>query len=188
MRYFAAIPVPDEISHELHRLQTGVSGARWVAVETFHITLGFFDTLSDDTVEVLDDRLGRTEHSPVELALSGVGHAGSTVPYALWARVHSTHVATAQAPDPLHALNHYIKNSARHAGITLERKVFRPHVTLAYLTPQTPIDRIIAFETRHAKFATVPFLADRFCLYSSRPHKNGPNRYHKEAEYPMTRP
>lgn len=191
MSLFAAIPLPDRISADLERIQKGVSGARWVPREKMHITVGFFGDVTDDFAEILDTELGRVPLPAFELQLSGIGHFGSNPPASLWAGIDTittTAASDQNAIDPLTRLHHHVKKCARKAKIEMERRTFRPHVTLAYLSPHTPTERIIAFKTAHARLKSARFLVDRFALYSSQSHRTGPNTYQVEARYPLLAP
>lgn len=158
-------------------MQKGVSGARWRNAEQLHITLGYFGEVSDERAEDLDAQLAAKPRQSFELSLKGGGHFGPNEPHSIWAGV--------AGDAPLHSLNEMCRNAARRAGIMMEARRYRPHVTMAYMKPGAPIDRIIAFEQRMAKFQTRPFLVDQFALYSSLPQKKGSNLYRVEATYPL---
>jgi 2'-5' RNA ligase len=71
--------------------------------------------------------------------------------------------------------------AGERAGINIEKRVYRPHVTLAYLRgAQT--DRIGAWMTGHNLLASPPFRVDRFGLYASVLTHEG-SRYTLEREY-----
>jgi len=177
MILFAAIKIPQDITRALSRLQKGVSGARWSAPEKFHITLGYFGDIDDDHAEVLDYELARIRMSGFELELSGAGHFGSSDPHAIWVGV---------TPHPaLTMLHDHCRQSARRAKVDMEKRNYVPHVTLAYMKPFSPIDRVIAFEQRLSGFKTPPFLVDEFFLMSSHRRKDKPNKYYAEASYPL---
>ena len=177
MIIFAAIKLPPFISRELSRYQKGIAGAKWSGPEKLHITLGYFGDIPDETAEALDAALADRPFPSFEISLSGGGHFGKSDPHAVWAGVKDS-------PD-LTALHEHCKRAARRAGVTLEKRLYRPHVTLAYLKPMTPYDRIIAFEKRLADFETKPFLVDAFYLFSSHRKLKGPNLYRIEASYPL---
>ncbi len=180
MRLFAAIKPPEPIIGKLGRLQKAVSGARWSPPEKLHITVGFFGDVDDDHAEILDMELARYKCAGFDLSLSGVGHFGEKTPHAIWAGL---------APSPpLLDLHKHCRRAARAAKINMETRVFRPHITLAYLKPTAPLSRIIAFEKNGAGFQTPPFLVDRFYLLSSHRKKTGPNAYREEACYPLLGP
>jgi len=67
----------------------------------------------------------------------------------------------------------------------MEKRNYKPHVTLAYMRAQSPLDRIIAFEKRLAGFNCKPFLVDEFFMFSSHRKARGSNIYRVEASYPM---
>ena len=177
MILFAAIPIPYGPSRDLERLQKGVSGARWRPPESFHITLAYFGDCTDDQAEDLDRHLAARAFPALELRLEGAGHFGRNPPHSLW-----TGVGESAALNRLHA---HCKASARRAGIEVERRQYRPHVTLAYLRESVVIERVIRFEQRLARWRGEPFLADEFQLWSSHRRKTGPNLYRTEATYPL---
>ncbi|WP_409432421.1 RNA 2',3'-cyclic phosphodiesterase [Litorimonas sp. RW-G-Af-16] len=177
MILFAAIKLPPRTTKRLVKEQKGVSGARWSDADKLHITLGYFGEVDDDRAEILDEELARKPLPSLEIELRGAGHFGKAEPHAIWIGV---------APNPaLTRLHEHCKNAARRAGIQMEKRLYRPHVTLAYLKPFSPIDRIISFEKRLADFETLPFLVDEFFLFSSHRKVNGPNIYRMEASYPL---
>ena len=161
----------------LTRIQKGVSGARWQAPEKLHITVGYFGEVDDDRAEILDHELAKLRLTAFDLSLRGVGHFGALEPHAIWAGV---------PPHPsLLRIHEHCKTSARRAKITMEKRKFIPHVTLAYMKKGAPLDRIIKFEQRLANFEAGPFLADEFFLFSTWRKVNGPNTYRIEASYPL---
>lgn len=177
MILFAAIKMQPRTLAALTRIQKGVSGARWSDPEKLHITTGYFGEVDDDRAEVLDHELARLRLSAFELSLKGVGHFGSLEPHAIWAGVP-------EHPSLLRIHDH-CKVAARRAGITMEKRKYMPHVTLAYLKKTAPLERIIKFEQRLATFEAGPFLVDEFLLFSSWRKVNGPNTYRLEASYPL---
>lgn len=177
MILFAAIKMPDGIAKALTREQKGVSGAKWSAADKLHLTLGYFGAVDHERAEMLDDALARKPFLSFEVTLKGAGHFGELEPHAIWAGV-------AENPHLLR-LHEHCKSSARRAGIVMEKRKYKPHVTLAYMKPHSPIDRIIAFEKRLADWELGPFLVDEFFLYSSHRKARGPNLYRIEASYPL---
>ena len=177
MILFAAVGVPDGLARDLERIQKGVSGAKWRESESFHITLAYFGKVDDDRAEELDRRLADRSFGSFDLRLKGVGHFGNAQPHQLWAGVEDG--------TQLAELNAHCRSAARGAGIAMERRVFRPHLTLAYLSETVDIERLIAFEQRHAKLTSKRWLVDEFQLWSSHRRKRGPNQYRVEATYPL---
>lgn len=177
MILFAAIKMQPRTVAALSRIQKGVSGARWTEPEKFHITVGYFGEVEDDQAEDLDRELARLRLTAFELSLKGVNHFGKTEPHSLWAGVN---------PHPsLSRIHDHCRVAARRVGISMEKRKFIPHVTLAYLKKDASIDRLIRFEQRLADFEAGPFLVDEFFLFSSWKKERGPNLYRMEASYPL---
>ena len=175
-RLFIALPVPDEIADALTTLQSGVPDARWVPAENFHVTLCFAGEVQGgpmrDLVEELSDIAG--PRFPVEV--SGVEQFSSgKQPKAL--------VALVEKSDRLDWLQHKVSTVARNCGIEVERRKFRPHVTLARFGNGAETGHHLAqFMASHSTFKAGPWIADHFALYSSRSGRSG-SIYTEEAAY-----
>ena len=123
-RLFAALPVPEEIADELSALQSGVPDARWVPAENFHVTLCFAGEVQGATMRDLEEELSDIEGPPFPISIAGVEQFSSgKQPRAL--------VATVERSDRLDWLQQKVSTVARNCGIEVERRKFRPHVTLA---------------------------------------------------------
>jgi len=183
VKLFAAIKLPPRLTRDISRVQRGVSGARWSDPEKLHITTAFFGEVDDDHAELLDYELARHPLPSFELELEGAGHFGSLEPHAIWLGVKESLALT--------RLHQHCKSSARRAGVKMEKRNYKPHVTLAYmnrsayLRDEGPLSRIIAFEKRLAQFNCKPFLVDEFFMFSSHRKARGSNLYRVEASYPM---
>lgn len=178
MKLFAAIRPPSGLIRAITRLQKGVPGARWSAPEKLHITVAYFGVVSDILAEELDADLARRPLPAFELSLHGAGHFGRAEP-------HQIHLKVDDHPA-LTRLHTHCRRVARELRIPMEARGFRPHLTLAYLKPFPDLEKLAAFEQRHASTEFGPFLVDQFGLYSSWRQKRGPNRYDLEATYPLT--
>jgi len=177
MKLFTAIKLPARLTQQITNVQRGVSGARWSEPEKLHITTAYYGEVDDDHAEALDFELARHPLPSFELQLEGAGHFGNLEPHAIWLGVK-------ESPDLLR-LHDHCKSAARRAGIIIEKRNYLPHVTLAYLRPTTPLDRVIAFEKRLSRFNCAPFLVDEMLLFSSHHKPKGTNLYREEANYPM---
>ena len=120
MRLFFAVPFPPEVRSRLAEVQAqlraqGVRGS-FTRPENLHLTLAFLgDTpRCRDAARVLAGLEGRS----FPLTLSGLGAFGDV----WWAGV---------APSaPLEALAQCLQQRLRETGFPLERRPFRPHITL----------------------------------------------------------
>ncbi len=175
--YFAAIKPPDDILDAIEALQKGVEGINWSPRDNLHITVGYFGELSDEYAEILDRELARSPGFGFDVNLSGVDYFGGARPHTLWLGVKKNHA--------LAALHKYVRSAARRSTIEMEKRNFRPHLSLAYLRRNIAKDDFERYLRLHVRFTSKPFLVDQFALYSTQKHKQGPNTYIKEATYPL---
>ena len=175
-RLFIALPVPDDIADELTTLQSGVPDARWVPAENFHVTLCFAGEVHGGTVHDLAEELSDIAGPRFPVAVSGVEQFSSgKQPKAL--------VALVARSDRLDWLHQKVSTVARNCGIEIERRKFRPHVTLARFGNGAETGHHLAqFMASHSTFKAGPWIADHFALYSSRSGRSG-SIYTEEAAY-----
>jgi 2'-5' RNA ligase len=177
IRLFAALQVPAEITEGLIRRQHGLEGARWRPSEAFHITLRFFGDIREDLAADLDAELSGVTGEEMTLELAGVGAFGEGDHlHAVWAGVED---------DPV--LRHLAKScetAARRAGLAPDKRVYRPHVTLAYLRRPQP-DHVAHWIQANNLIHSPPFTVGSFGLYSSWQTDEG-SRYRLERSYPLT--
>ena len=178
-RLFIALPVPEEIADALSSLQSGVPDARWTPTENFHVTLCFAGEVHGATLHDLVEELSDIAGPRFPVALSGVDQFSSgKQPRAL--------VALIAKNDRLDWLQQKVSTVARNCGIEVERRKFRPHVTLARFPQGAETGHHIAqFMASHSTFQAGPWLADHFVLYSSRQSRSG-SVYREEAAYDLT--
>ena len=177
-RLFVALPVPEEIADELAALQSGVPDARWQTMENLHVTLCFCDEVQGAVMRDLEEELGDIAGPRFSLTLSGVEQFSTgKQPRAL--------VALVEKSDQLDWLQQKVSTVARNCGIEIERRKFRPHVTLARFPVGAETGHHIAqFMASHSTFQAGPWVADHFALYSSRLRPDGAV-YREEAAYDL---
>jgi 2'-5' RNA ligase len=174
-RLFSAIEIPEHIAERLTSLRAGLSGARWIDPENYHLTLRFIGDVDGATARDFTQALGEIDAEPFELRLDGLGSFGGRKPRAIFANV---------APSPaLEALHRANERAAREAGLPPEGRNFKPHVTLARLRGARA-DAVAAYLERQGVVLAQPFLVTRFVLYSSR-NSVGGGPYVVEAAYDL---
>ena len=177
IRLFAALEVPPDIAEGLARRQQGLPKAHWRPLDSLHLTLAFYGELAEPDAAELDAELSRIGGDPFEVALQGVGSFGEGRHIrAVWAGVRES--------EPLRVLAGRCAAAARRAGVRVETRLYRPHVTLAYLRRDVAEDRVAAWVAAHSLLASPPWLATRFVLYSSWRSTEG-SRYDLERDYPL---
>ena len=177
-RLFVALPLPDDITDALGALRGGVPDARWLPDENLHITLCFCGQVDGATMHDLVDDLGTVSGMPFEVSIAGVDLlADGKRPRAL--------VATVGKTPALEQLQSRVVNVARGCGIAVDRRRFRPHVTLARFGVRAETGHHLAqFVAGNNLMRAGPWLAEAFVLYSSRTAPDGAI-YTAEAEYPL---
>jgi 2'-5' RNA ligase len=176
IRLFTALAPPGEVVEDLLRLQNGLPGARWRPAEALHVTLAFYGEIREDVARDLDSELTSVNGQSLELSLQGVGAFGEGQEiHAIWAAVE---------PDPgLSRLAAACAAAARRVGLSVDRRAYRPHVTLAYTKRPDPA-AVAVWIQRHNLYRSEPFRLDRFGLYSSWRTREG-SAYRLEADYPL---
>jgi 2'-5' RNA ligase len=176
IRLFAAIAIPEEIGEGLGRRQQSLPGARWRPLEALHLTLRFMGEVSEPMARDLDAELAAIEGQTLILSLEGVGAFGEGNDIrAVWAGVAQN--------AGLRQLARRCEAAARRAGLAPERRVWRPHVTLAYLRRPDPA-WVASWIQGHNLLQSPPFRVSAFGLYSSWRGGEGP-AYRLEASYPL---
>lgn len=176
IRLFAAVAVPEETAEALAPAMRGLPGARWRPAEALHVTLRFVGEVREDVANDLDVELGRISQAPFEISLRGVSCFGEGAQVrAVWAAVEES--------EPLRVLAGRCEAAAKRAGLTPDKRAYRPHVTLAYLKGADP-DRVAGWIRAHNLLRPPPFVVERFGLYSSVLHPDG-SRYALERAYPL---
>ena len=178
-RLFVALPVPEDVTDALLALQSGVPDARWQPPENFHVTLCFAGEVQGGTMRDLEEELSDIAGPRFAVSVAGVEQFSSgKQPRAL--------VATVERSDRLEWLQQKVASVARNCGIEIERRKFRPHITLARFPGGAETGHHLAqFMASHSGFRAGPWIADGFALYSSRTGRGG-SIYTEEAAYPLT--
>lgn len=175
VRLFTALEIPDDIAEALKRRQSGLPGARWRGRDSLHITLCFHGEVREERAHDLAAELSRIDSKPFEINLSGVGaFCDDYRSRTIWAGV--------EASEPLSVLAGRCARASERAGVPVEKRTYRPHLTLASLKVQIDPGRIAAWITGHNLLKSPPIRIDRFGLYSSTLGSEG-STYELEREY-----
>lgn len=127
MRLFVSLDVPREaiehLDHVVAPLRQQHEELRWTPPTRWHLTLAFLGDVPERTAEQLGERLARAaaRHAAMTLAFTGGGRFGSRV---LWAGVTGD-------LEHLRALAQSVAAASRRAGVAIDKRTQRPHVTLA---------------------------------------------------------
>lgn len=177
IRLFTALEIPKTPSGRLQSLQSGLSGARWIEPESFHITLRFIGDVAEDTAVEIDETLSRLQAEPFDIELRGLGQFGNNRPRAVWARIEES--------APLLALQAHQETALQKIGLPPETRKFTPHITLARLNGhRTNTTGVMQYIEQYNLFHEPPFTVTRFVLFSARGGRGG-GPYIAERTYPL---
>jgi 2'-5' RNA ligase len=141
VRLFVALRLPAEVvadvAARVDPLTPDWPGLRWVAPEHWHLTLAFLGEVDDRALANLRPRLGRASGRcpPLQLALAG---AGSFPRRADRARVVWLGVTGDIAPAG--RLAGSVAAAGRRAGLAVDKRPWRAHLTLARSRAQAGVD------------------------------------------------
>ena len=173
-RLFTGLEIPADLASELALLRGGLSAARWVEPEDYHLTLRFIGDIDEATAGDIDLELGRVRRRPITVTLEGLSWFGGDKPRAIVSKV--------QPSAPLTELQAEHERLVRRAGVPPEPRKFTPHVTLARLRGASTL--AVADYLGARGFLTRRFTAERFVLFSARDSVGG-GPYVVEAAYPF---
>ena len=173
-RLFTGLEIPPDLAEELALMRGGLTGARWIDVADYHLTLRFIGDIDLVTADAVHDVLSGIRRKPFTVTLEGLDYFGGDKPRAI--------VAKAQPSPALVELQAEQERLLRRAGVAPETRRFVPHVTLARMrnAPQMAVAHYLG--TRG--FLTRRFEVGGFVLYSSRDSVGG-GPYVVEAAYPL---
>ena len=128
--FFFALVLPDDIKRHLHNQTDEVKSTfpfkKWLHQADYHITMAFLgnaaDTMKEEALELV--KLALADEHSFELEVDGLGVFGKKEsPRILWAGV--------KQEERLFSIQKKIYESCIQAGFELDKKPFKPHITLA---------------------------------------------------------
>ncbi|MFG1350807.1 RNA 2',3'-cyclic phosphodiesterase [Xanthobacter autotrophicus] len=174
-RLFTAIEIPREVGLGLSLLRGGLSGARWVDPENYHVTLRFVGDVDDATGRDIMLMLGQVRRPAFDLTLDGIDQFGGHKPRAVFAAV--------KASAALMELQAEQERIMQRLGLGAEGRNFKPHVTLARLRDASS-RQVADYLATRGHYRSPGFHVPRFVLFSSRDSVGG-GPYLVEAAYPL---
>ncbi|MGV3574522.1 MAG: RNA 2',3'-cyclic phosphodiesterase [Devosia sp.] len=175
-RLFTGLEIPSDVGFALSLKRGGLSGARWIDPENYHITLRFIGDVDNQTAnEVVDnlDYLSESLRFPVKL--THLGTFGGDKPRALYAGVEPS--------EALNRLQAAHERMLQRAGLPPDGRKFVPHISLARLRG-TAAEDVARFIAEAGRFEPLSFSVARFALFSSRDSVGG-GPYVVEETYPL---
>jgi RNA 2',3'-cyclic 3'-phosphodiesterase len=175
-RLFTGLEVPYNVQLALSLKRGGLSGARWIDPENYHITLRFIGDVDNRTADEVSYELDRLSYSEgFGIRLSHLGTFGGDAPRALYAGVENS--------EGLQRLQAAHERVLRRAGLEPEARRFVPHVSLARLRGASAVE-VAEFIHEAGQFTPLEFSVGRFVLFSSKASVGG-GPYLVEQTYPL---
>lgn len=162
MRAFIAINVPEFVSDAFAELQSILRVGKPTRPENVHLTLVFMDDQPDELIEEVHHSLEQLHVPKFEVRLKRLDTFGGREPKILYVGIEKN--------EGLELLQEKVIGVLRSAGVHLDRKRFRPHVTIARFgrrLSKADLDRLRDFMAGYADFGPVSFKIDSFSLYRS---------------------
>ena len=141
IRSFIAIELPDELKSELVQLEArlksgGQFRVKWVDPYSIHLTLKFLGNIDVDSIDAITKAIETAAQGipPFHLEVKDLGVFPNLK------RVQVVWVGVSGEVDKLGQLQQRIESNLVPLGFTAEARAFTPHLTLARLRNQAPLD------------------------------------------------
>jgi 2'-5' RNA ligase len=168
VRAFLALVPPPAVCEQIGMVQKRLkqqwrSGVRWVNPLDVHLTLKFFGAISEreiaDVRATMDKISART--APLALAVRRLGvFPGANQPRVTWLGLHGD-IA------PLTRLQRDIDERLAGRGFAIEKRLFRPHLTVARLKTPAVLAGLAEIVVRGDEFAAGSFAVRDVTLMKS---------------------
>jgi 2'-5' RNA ligase len=162
MRLFVGVPLPDEVTEQLlqatHRLRPLHNEFRWSAPESWHITLQFLGSASQEQYDCVVERLRDLSLPPVPVELEDLGFFERS----------GIVFAGVKVSLQLQRLQQKVSSATSACGFISETRTYQPHITLARAKGRS---RSKGWPALNAAAVRQPgctgFVASEFLLYES---------------------
>ncbi|WP_170360487.1 RNA 2',3'-cyclic phosphodiesterase [Ruegeria arenilitoris] len=167
IRCFVAIPVSSEIAQICADVARAANCGRSLPAENLHLTLAFLGDQTRNALIELNDHFEVLRRPAISVRLSGLGSFGI-----------SLHMVVEPDPGLLH-LHESVLQCIGRAGLTLQRRRFRPHITIV-----RGIESALNKAILHIPVPQTTMVVTQFNLNSSTLRPDGA-RYETLSTYPL---
>lgn len=175
-RLFTGLEIPSDIGFALSLKRGGLTGARWIEPENYHITLRFIGDVDNQIANEVANNLDYLSESlRFPIRLTHLGTFGGDKPRALYAGVEPS--------EALNRLQAAHERMLQRSGLPPDGRKFVPHVSLARLRG-TAAGEVARYIAEAGRFEPLSFPVARFVLFSSRDSVGG-GPYVVEQTYPL---
>ncbi|HWK21862.1 MAG TPA: RNA 2',3'-cyclic phosphodiesterase [Ureibacillus sp.] len=178
--YFLAAKLPNNVKEYLKEWvevnKVDFPFAKWVHFEDYHITLAFLGFAEENMKQEVIDKIPEVlrDEWPFTLTLSKIGTFGPhKKPRIFWADVEHS--------EDLNQIQKKVHRQCVNIGFDLDKKTFRPHITLARKwqgESDFEIETLKEFEN------SLSFTVNEVVLYET--HLDKTPKYHEYAVFSLT--
>jgi RNA 2',3'-cyclic 3'-phosphodiesterase len=144
-RLFIAAEFPAEVVASLSQIvreqwPQQINGVKWVNKNQYHLTLKFLGDTSMDQIPVITQVCKENTNSELDFPLDIKGFGvfpNQQSPTVLWAGIHGA--------DQLIQYQNKLDKALNRLNIPLERRAFKPHLTLARIKDYFPRTQLVSF-------------------------------------------
>jgi 2'-5' RNA ligase len=159
MRLFTGIEIHSDalpaVTNLIERLRP-LADLRWTPPEKLHLTTTFIGEWPEERLQELKSALaGMGASGPVVIALKGLGVLPNP-------RFPRTLYAGVEHSEPLTALARKTSETVSILGVSVEDRIYRPHVTLARVRGRPKLEKL---QPELGSFPIASFEARSFFLY-----------------------
>lgn len=179
MRLFLGISLSQQVSDELLaislRYRSTDDGLRWSLPESWHITLQFLGTVSEQQYSCILPPLHALRHAPVAIQIESLDFFDRA----------GIFFAGVRLTPGLISLQQQITSATAHCGFAAEAHPFRPHITLARTKGRRGSAGLHSLKTkikREPAFSS--FVSEEFLLYESHLAPSG-SQYEVREHFPF---
>lgn len=182
MRLFVGLDLPPEVIQALESFQSRLrplAKLSWSPPANLHVTTKFIGEWPQERLDEVNQALRSLgPRPPITVRVRGLGFfPNERGPRVFWAGI--------DAQPELHQLARQTDEALGTLGVEREAREYAPHLTLARIRVQVPLQRLTAEVEKHRAIEFGQFTADRFFLYLSQ-RGTGASVYTKLSEFPFS--
>lgn len=181
VRLFTGISIAPGVVENLAKLLNPLrtkARLQWTPPENFHVTTKFLGEWPEEKLTPVTDALHNLHKpGPFTFEIERLGCFPNVYsPRVLWAGV--------RAPQSLAQLAHDTDAALREVGVPAEKRAYSPHLTLARIKPDSPLETIRQILEHNAAAEFGETHVTEFHLFLSRPASGG-SVYEKLVTFPL---
>ena len=167
-RAFICIELPDAMKRRISLIgrQLQQKGVRLVPEQKMHVTLVFIGEVNGDKIAGIKKAMDNADHDSFPFSVNGIGAFSLRRPDAVFAKV-------TEEKGQIDALHRQLAEGICRLGIDMDKRAYRPHITLARISRTADRDKITEFLEKHTKTEFGSAICTSIKLKKSVPSSSG---------------